>query len=85
MNDSRWPKEWVLAIEQRVDGTSGQHILDALHAVGALREVPKPKIWFICRKCKIATMEAELIRCNCNQTIGISATQDWIVAKEVLE
>lgn len=66
----KYPKEWVSRLcnylQSRYDNSATEQaeaILNALSQLGALKEPPKPREWFICSKCKIATPMNEVHTC----------------------
>ena len=44
----KWPKEWLKVLKQNKEH---ENILEGLYQVGALKEPPKAREWFLCGGC----------------------------------
>lgn len=90
----KYPKEWVEAASQGwVEAGSKwiktpEGVLNDLQKVGALKEPPKPREFWICTSCKTANEEEELFgskKPSCAQCGWKTEIEDWIHVKEVIE
>ncbi len=88
----KWPKKWIDTIYQQTKAIHDynselddirekvcNNILDDLHEMGALKDPPKPREWWVCPRC--SSNEVPKHYCNCTE----SGEPLWGKAKEVTE
>lgn len=86
MSNTKWPKAWCVALIESfptLSITDTHRILDCLDKIGALKEPPKPREWWLCKNCySINSIVAEVMgnRCLC-----LPQDRNLVKVREVLE